>query len=188
MRGFVKLTWMQAKLYVREPAGFFFTLVFPTLLLVVFGAIFGNKPGGPFTPGFGYIDTEVPGLAGMIIGSVALMGIPISTATAREKGVLRRFRATPLSPAAYLASEVLVEFGMALAGVLLLVAVGRAFFGLRFGGHALEVLAGFVLAGPRPQPAESCRRRCFRAAVYRTPCNRTPAGSESAGAPRSERR
>jgi ABC-2 type transport system permease protein len=106
LRGFWKLTWVQAKLFAREPAAFFFTLVFPTLLLLVFGAIFGNEPGGFGGPKFGYIDTEVPGLLAIIIAQIAFMGIPIAVAMDREKRILRRYRATPLSPVAYLASHV----------------------------------------------------------------------------------
>ena len=42
MRGMTQLIVVQFKLFYREPAAFFFTLVFPVLLLVVFGSIFGD--------------------------------------------------------------------------------------------------------------------------------------------------
>lgn len=49
MRGFGRLTLVNLKLYVREPIATFFTLVFPPLLVVLFGAMYGNEP----TPMFG---------------------------------------------------------------------------------------------------------------------------------------
>src|SRR6185503_729280 len=123
MRGLGKLTLVQFKLFLREPAAFFFTLVFPALLLVLFGAIFGNTPNPQFNPNFGYIDTEVPALAGIIIGTVSLMGVPVATATAREHKILRRYRSTPISPLTYLAADVTVTFCVALGGMVLLILI-----------------------------------------------------------------
>ena len=145
LRAVWKLLWVEAKLYLREPPAFFFTLLFPTLLVLVFGAVFGNKPG-MFSPRFGYIDAEVPAIAAIIIGTVALMGIPVATATKREQGILRRYRATPLSPAAYLAADLGVNLGMALLGMLILVVTAKLLFGLRFGGSWPSVLTAFILA------------------------------------------
>ncbi|VAW30130.1 hypothetical protein MNBD_CHLOROFLEXI01-3545 [hydrothermal vent metagenome] len=83
MRSFLKLTFVQLKLFTREPAAFFFTLIFPLLLLVMFGLIFGNDPlpaeAGFGIAGYGYIDTVVPALTALIIGTVALLGLPVTT-------------------------------------------------------------------------------------------------------------
>ena len=40
----MKMTWMEAKLFLREPIGAFFTLVFPLMMLFLFGTIYGNTP------------------------------------------------------------------------------------------------------------------------------------------------
>ena len=53
MKAFGKLAWTGFKLFLREPAAFFFTLVFPALLLVLFGAIFGTSGGEGRGPGTG---------------------------------------------------------------------------------------------------------------------------------------
>ncbi len=52
MKGLGKLILVQTKLFLREPPAFFFTLVFPALLLILFGSIFGKytKPEVPYTP------------------------------------------------------------------------------------------------------------------------------------------
>ena len=144
MRGLRTLTVVQAKLFLREPLAFFFTLAFPVLLLLLFGAMFGSEPI-PGTP-FRAIDAMVPAFMGMVIATVALKGIPIATATARETGVLRRYRATPMRPAVYLVADVAVNLAMALLGMLLMVAVGELVFGLRLRGSWPSVLAGVTLS------------------------------------------
>lgn len=145
MRGLRRLTVVQAKLFLREPAAFFFTLVLPIVLLLVFGSIFGNEPNPTFNPNAGYIDQAVPGLAAMIIATLGLIGLPINLATAREMGVLRRFHATPIRPWVIIASDILVGFAMALVGMALLVVAASVLYRLQFPDSWWKVLTGFVL-------------------------------------------
>ena len=147
MRGVMKFFVMQLKLYLREPVAFFFSLAYPALLLLLFGFIFGNDPDPDFWGrNFGTVDASVPAYAGIIIGTVALMGIPIDTAASRETGVLRRYRATPLHPAAYLLASVAVYLMIALLGMAILVLTGKLVFGLRIAGSWLNVLAAITLS------------------------------------------
>lgn len=142
-----KLFLMQFKLYLREPVAFFFTLAYPTMLLLLFGFIYGNQPDIEFWGReFGTVDASVPAYAGIIIGTVALMGIPIDTATSRETGVLRRYRATPLHPAVYLVASVAVYLAIALLGMAILIVVGKLVFGLRMAGSWPSILAAFLLS------------------------------------------
>lgn len=143
MRSFVKLSVVQFKLFLREPVAFFFTLVFPLLVLMLFGLVWGNDPTALYG-GYGYIDQAVPGLAAVIIGTIALMSVPVSTASAREQKILRRFRATPMRAQSYLAAQVVVYLVLALAGMTLLVVVASAVFGLRFAGNWFAVAAAFI--------------------------------------------
>lgn len=144
MRGLGKLILVQMKLYLREPIATFFTIFYAPLMLILFGAIYGNKPT-PMFGGRGTMDVSVPAYIGLIIATVALIGLPVSTAAARESGVLRRFRATPLHPLAYIISDILSYLLMTLVGVLLLSLTGRLAFHVRFEGNILSVLAGFLL-------------------------------------------
>ncbi len=147
LRSAAKLTFVQIKLFLREPVAFFFNVAFPVLILLLFGAIWGNEPGSSFfSPAFGYIDMQTPALAALIVGTVAFMTIPIATATAREQKLLRRFQATPMRPVVYLVADVVVNFAVALLGMLLLVVVAKLVFGLRFDGNWASLLAGFTLA------------------------------------------
>jgi len=139
------MTWMEAKLFLREPASAFFTLVFPLMYLLLFGAISGNEP----TPQFGgqrTLDASIPGLAAMIICIAGLMSTTMTMSTYREKGVLRRLRTTPVSPLVVLVAQLIVVFAMTALGMLLLVAAGVLIFHMRFEGNTFSVLAGFTLS------------------------------------------
>lgn len=144
MKGFWNLARMEALLYLREPMASFFTLIFPLLLLFLFGSIYGNAPN-PFFGGRGTVDYSTPAYMAIIIGSTALMSIPIAVATYRERGILRRFRATPIRPGAVIGAEISVHLVMTLLGAGLLVVAARLVYGLRFGGNAFFEFLGLVL-------------------------------------------
>lgn len=161
MNAFLKMAWTEFKLTLREPIGTFFTLIFPLLLLVMFGSIYGNEPTEMFG-GFGSVDVSVPGYIGMIVGTVGMLSIPIALATYREQGILRRYRATPLKPSAVLWSQVVVHLGMTLLGTALLFVAALTFYNLRLPEGMLALVpamllsalsffaVGFVLAGLVP--------------------------------------
>ena len=145
MKSLWKMTWMEAKLFLREPMSAFFTLVFPLMYLFLFGAISGNEP----TPQFGgqrTIDASIPGLTAMIICIAGLMSTTMTMSTYREKGVLRRLRTTPVSPLVVLVAQVIVVFTMTGLGMLLLVTAGKLVYHVRFEGNPISMLAGFGLS------------------------------------------
>jgi ABC-2 type transport system permease protein len=145
MKSLLKMTWMEAKLFLREPVSAFFTLVFPLIYLFMYGAISGNKPT-PMYGGRGTIDAAIPSLTAVIISMTGLMATTMTMATYREKGILRRLRTTPVSPLVVLAAQVVVTFAMTCLGMLLLIAAGKLVYHVRFEGNAFSLLAGFVLS------------------------------------------
>lgn len=144
MKGLWKLTWMESRLFLREPVGAFFTLAFPLMMLFLFGSIYGNEPS-PLFNGRGTIDISIPAYTAMIIATSGLMSINITMASYREKGILRRLRTTPASPFIILVSQLVVTFAMTLLGMVLLIIAGSTVYHVRFEGNALSVFAGFVL-------------------------------------------
>ena len=144
-RGLLPLMVVQVKLFLREPVATFFTIAFAPLLLLLFGVIYGNEPNEVFG-GRGSMDVTVPAYIGIVIVTVALIGIPIQTATNRELGVLRRYRVTPLRPLSYLIADVTAYYLMTLTGTVLLIVVGAVTFGVRPTGSIPAILAGFTLS------------------------------------------
>ncbi len=145
MRGFLRLTWVDLKLYLREPVGLFFTIAFPPLLIVLFGAIYGNEPAEMFG-GLGSMDVSIPAYTAMVLGVVGFIAIPVTICANREAGVLRRFKASALRPATYLASDVVSNLAMTFLGMGALVSVGWALYRVEFGGNVFVVLGAVVLS------------------------------------------
>lgn len=123
-------TAARVKPTLRTPRAAFFTLVFPLLLLVLLNATSGDStltvPGG--TVGFSQYFTPSLAIYGL---SVACYVLPIfGLATARDAGILKRVRGTPLNPWIYLASWGSSALLTGLASATLLVVVGAVAFGV----------------------------------------------------------
>ncbi len=144
MKSLLKMTWVEIKLFLREPFGAFFTLVFPLMMLFLFGAIYGNVPTDMFG-GYGTIDISVPAYTAMIIATTGLMGLTITMSSYRERGILRRLQTTPVSPLVVLFAQVIVLLAMTTWGMVMLIVAGKLVYQMRFEGNYLSVLAGFLL-------------------------------------------
>ena len=46
LRGLLTLTWLEIKIFVREPLGVFGTVAVPVLIFVLFGRLFGPRMRG----------------------------------------------------------------------------------------------------------------------------------------------
>jgi ABC-2 type transport system permease protein len=98
----------------------------------------------------------------MIIGTIGILGIPVTLANYRDLGILRRLRATPVQSGTVLWSHVVTQVVIAFVGIVLLFVVGLVFLDLRApDGNAMIIPAivigafsffaiGFVLAGVMP--------------------------------------
>jgi ABC-2 type transport system permease protein len=118
------LTWLEIKIFLREPLGAIGTLVVPILLFVVFGRL---GRGGPAAdqrmPSFGGAD--LPIFIAMMIALSAVLSLATIVAIYRESGILKRLRATPMRPHTILTAHVLVKLLFALATLVALMVAGR---------------------------------------------------------------
>jgi ABC-2 type transport system permease protein len=144
MKSFWKLTLAEFKIYFRFPLAAFFTLALLPMILLLIGAMVGNDPAPQFG-GEGFLDFALPGFIAMVIAISSIMGLPMAITSYRERGILRRYRATPVSPAAVLGAQLAVQFAMTILGMLILILIGKAVFNLRFEGNIGNVLAAFAL-------------------------------------------
>jgi ABC-2 type transport system permease protein len=144
MKSLLKMTWTEAKLFLREPVSVFFTLIFPLMMLFIFGTIYGSQPVPGTANRQEAISSLIPAFTAMIIGLAGLMPVTITLAAYRENGILRRLRTTPVSPLVVMAAQVIVIFVMTTLGVFLLVIAGKLFYQVSFAGNALSILAGFA--------------------------------------------
>ena len=144
MTTFGKLSYVQTKLYLREPMAVFFTLLFGPTMLILLGLVFGNDPQTIFG-GLGQMDVSIPAYTAVIIAMTGLTTVPISMATRRETGVLRRFSATPLRPYTYFLSDIVAPFVMTLLGIFILYIAGKLAYSVRFDGQLLSVILAICL-------------------------------------------
>jgi ABC-2 type transport system permease protein len=113
---------VELRSFFRNRQSLVFTLLFPVLLLVVFGAIFTGRIEGTD------VDFKQVFIAGIIaagIMSVSFQGLAINIAIERDNGLLRRLASTPMPKTAYFAGKVVRVAVTALleVAVLLVIAV-----------------------------------------------------------------
>jgi len=140
-RGFRELVKVEAKLALRAPVGLVLGVLLPTMFLIIFNAIPAlKKPVAGTT--LTLFAQYIPVLICLSLALIALVSLPIPLVTNRQTGVLRRFSATPARPSWLLAAQVLTNLVMAVVAIVILVAGGATFFGVRLAPQ----LAGFALS------------------------------------------
>ncbi|MGD9143619.1 MAG: ABC transporter permease, partial [Dehalococcoidia bacterium] len=102
MRTLLKLSWVELKLFVREPITVIFTLALPIIFLFVMGGVFGNEAGtmdsgDPIFRGVGPLDYYIPAYFGLVMMAIGTVALPVHLSGYRERGVLKRLRASSIS-------------------------------------------------------------------------------------------
>lgn len=144
MRTLAKLTWVELKLFAREPFAVIFTFAFPLIVLVVLiGSFEPDDDGfGGIAPANYYLASYV----GVVIAAVGLIAMPVHLATYFERGVLMRFRASAIPLWATLGSQVIVGFLMAIVGSVFLTIIGKVAYGANMPDSIPLLVVGFVIA------------------------------------------
>jgi ABC-2 type transport system permease protein len=114
----------------RTPVAAFFTVVFPLLLLLLLGTLLGNQTIDT-RQGIRVAQFLTPAMAVFGAVTASFTALAINLALAREKGILKRLRGTPLPPWAFMAAQIASKVWIGLLCVVLLVAVGVLFFGVQ---------------------------------------------------------
>ena len=126
----------EARRMTRNFPPLFFGLAFPVMLLALFGGIYGNKPAPQFD-GLGTVDVSVPAYVALVLAVAGLTSFPLGMVEYRSRGFLRRLRATPARPGAFLLAQVFVNGLVCLAGIGLLVGVAAVAYHLAAPAHPL---------------------------------------------------
>lgn len=145
MKTLSKLTFVELKLFLREPTAVAFTVGLPTILLVVLGSIPATREPSEEMGGLSFVEFFVPSLVVITLVILALQVLPVALATYREKGVLRRMGTTPVHPASVLAAQLIVYALVAVATIGILIGVGRLGLGVPVPQHVVGFVAAFLL-------------------------------------------
>src|SRR5438094_656617 len=109
LRGLWRLTWLEIKIFVREPLGVIGTVGIPVLIFVVVGRLLGPRARQVSAALPRFISIDLPIFAALLIAASAVMSLVTIIAIYREAGILKRLRATPLRPHTILTAHVIVK-------------------------------------------------------------------------------
>jgi ABC-2 type transport system permease protein len=142
LRGLWKLTWIEIKVFMREPLGAFGTIGFPVLVFLVVGRAVGRSLPAPSLGSSRFLRVNLPVLASLLIAVSSVLSLVTIISIYREGGILKRLRATPLRPQTILTAQVIVKLILTASTLFLMVLAGKRYYPVNV--HA--PLFGFTIA------------------------------------------
>jgi ABC-2 type transport system permease protein len=138
----LQLWWHQFRyqnlIFWRTPISAFFTLVFPLIFLFVFTLLIGNESIGIM--GVSTAQFYTPSLAVFGAVTATYTTLAIATAFARDLGILKRVRGTPLPPSVYLGGRVGSAVWVAAMSVTIMMVVGIVVYDVVLYADAIPAL------------------------------------------------
>jgi ABC-2 type transport system permease protein len=128
MRGLWKLSWIEIKIFLREPMGAFGTIVFPVLIFLVVGRVVGRRMAPSALATSGFVNVGLPVIVSLLIVVSAVLSLVTVISIYREGGILKRLRATPLRPQTILTAHVIVKLLLTAATLGLMVLSGKRYY------------------------------------------------------------
>lgn len=117
---------LEIKQFMRSRESVVFTMLFPVMLIVIFGSIFDRE----IAPDVTYTQYFVTGMIAAGLLSTGFQSLAIQIPIERERGVLKRLRGTPMPRSAYFFGKVVMVLAIGVAETILLLAFAVAFFGV----------------------------------------------------------
>ena len=128
LRGLWKLTWIEIKIFLREPMGAFGTIGIPVLVFLVAGRMVSHRVAPASLAASNFISVGLPVLASVLIAISAVLSLVTIISIYREGGILKRLRATPLRPQTILTAHVIVKLVLSAATLALMVLAGKRYY------------------------------------------------------------
>ena len=163
LRGLWLLTWLELKIFMREPLGAIGSILIPVGLFVLLGKATAGERASATQPYHALLSSGgVPTLLAMTVTVGAVLSLANIISIYREGGILKRLHATPLRPWTILTAHVLVKLVLTAVTMLLMILAGRRYFPigpevpiaaftLAVAISTLSILAmGFILASVIP--------------------------------------
>ena len=123
------------KVFWRNPASVFFTVLLPLIFLFIFATIFGNETieerGGVKTTTY-----YVPAIISLAVISATTQSLAINLTQDRERGLLKRVRGTPLPTPFFVAGRVGNSLVVSVLMVILVAVIGRVVYDVSLPGGA----------------------------------------------------
>jgi ABC-2 type transport system permease protein len=159
MSGYRAMTRTEFRLFRREPFSIVFVLAFPLMMMVLLAAVFGSKQADArkvqngmliwrgVTPANYYTAASVA----VIVAALGLLTLPITLASYRERGILRRFHASSVPASTLVGAQLALAFVTFVAGTLVMAIIARFGYNAMLPhdviGVAVALLAGTAAFG-----------------------------------------
>jgi ABC-2 type transport system permease protein len=127
LRGLLTLTWLEIKIFVREPLGVIGTVGIPVLIFIVLGRMFGPRLGTTPLGAPDLVTIDLPILAAILTALSAVLSLVTIIAIYREGGILKRLRATPLRSHTILGAQVVVKLSFTALTLALMILAGKRY-------------------------------------------------------------
>lgn len=115
------------KVFWRNPASVFFTVLLPVIFLFIFATIFGSDEidelGGIKTTTY-----YVPAIITLAVVSATAQSLAISLTVDRENGILKRSRGTPLPSSIFIAGRIGNAIVISALGLVVVAVLGRVVY------------------------------------------------------------
>jgi ABC-2 type transport system permease protein len=143
MTRLLALTPTELRLLVRDWTVLVFAFVFPPLVMLILAGVFGTDP----TKGFFWQNPQhyyVAASVGVPVIALTLVGLPVTLASYRERGVLRRLEAFGVTPAQVVAAQAAVTAVLVVIAVSAVLAVALPTYGVPHVAHPAEAALGLA--------------------------------------------
>lgn len=136
---------LEIKQFSRQRESVVFTLLFPLILLAIFGSVFDTK----IAPGVTFSQYFVAGMIASALVNTGFQQIAIYIPIERDLGALKRLRGTPMPATSYFIGKAILVTASMLLQVVLLLAAGVAFFGVSLPQDSSKwaIFAAYLILG-----------------------------------------
>ena len=128
MRGLFRLTWIEIKIFFREPLGAIGTVFVPVLVFIMLGRVATRLVPAQRVSVSNVFQVDVPVFAAILIALNAVLSLVAIISIYREGGILKRLRATPLRPYTILTTHVIVKLMLTAITLGLTLLAGRRYY------------------------------------------------------------
>jgi ABC-2 type transport system permease protein len=141
--------WVTARVRMtaRNPRALVFTLAFPLILIVLFSALNGNAEVDAYGEKIRFAQFYTPAIAIFSLVTACYTSLILGIATARDQGLFKRVRATPLPMGIYLGSWVTGAMLTGIGAVVVLFLVSVPAFGVDITARTLPAAAVTLVLG-----------------------------------------
>lgn len=133
----------ESRLLVRDWTVLVFAFAFPALCMLILAGVFGDQPDEGYAmrrPDDYYVAASI----GVPVIALALVGLPVTLASYRERGVLRRLEAFGISTGKVVAAQAVVTCGLIAVGAAVVLALAAPTYGIPHVVHPGQTLLGLA--------------------------------------------